>query len=103
MTLEIGQAFGQVWPSPDVMEKMGAKDALCKAAFAGSQGWGQSRWTGLPHMCFLPVPVHMRFCFCLHTCFAFDRAAALLWGVVTAGEQLPKTQPPSARTERWPR
>ena len=21
----------QVWPSPDVMEKMGAKDALCKA------------------------------------------------------------------------
>lgn len=22
----------QVWPSPDVMEKMGAKDALCKVA-----------------------------------------------------------------------
>ena len=23
----------EVWPSPDVMEKMGAKDALCKAGF----------------------------------------------------------------------
>ena len=26
------KAGKQVWPSPDVMEKMGAKDALCKVA-----------------------------------------------------------------------
>ena len=30
----VGPAW-QVWPSPDVMEKMGAKDALCKARTSG--------------------------------------------------------------------
>ena len=29
---EVRKAGIQVWPSPDVMEKMGAKDALCKVA-----------------------------------------------------------------------
>merc|ERR1712151_451047 len=29
---EVRKAGVQVWPSPDVMEKMGAKDALCKVA-----------------------------------------------------------------------
>merc|ERR1719410_1754963 len=29
---EMRKAGIQVWPSPDVMEKMGAKDALCKVA-----------------------------------------------------------------------
>lgn len=28
------KAGKQVWPSPDVMEKMGAKDALCKVGIA---------------------------------------------------------------------
>jgi len=31
------KASKQVWPSPDVMEKMGAKDALCKVCCSQKQ------------------------------------------------------------------
>ena len=43
----------QVWPSPDVMEKMGAKDALCKIAKLniGLEDRGTARRDGDPRVC----------------------------------------------------
>ena len=45
----------QVWPSPDVMEKMGAKDALCKVATMNIGFLADKEKPGIGCVCFFDL------------------------------------------------